>query len=309
MTRYGTASGQAFGLADRAEGQPWTLQTRSQAASVSKQLVAACALILSDRGVIQLEDAVTRTLPNAAPGWDEVSLRHLMTHTSGLSHWGCEPGFTASESMPAADRLGLLLASAPSDAPGTAFRYSSPGYVVLSAALAAATCQSYEKLARELILEPLGMTSTHLGLPRPGLTARGYRSGRPVPSWDLTSMPGTGDMWSTAADLARFVSALHTGHLLPAAVQESLYQPGLPLNAAPGGRLRAEAYHAGHFSGSLDGPPAFLHPGDNPGYQCLVVWLPETSTSVVILTNEETADVEAIATKALEDAEVGKAGQ
>ena len=59
-----------------------------------------------------------------------------------------------------------------------------------------------------------GSSSTTVGGRPPGLAARGYRAGQPVPPFDLDAMPGTGDIWSTAADLTRFTAALHAGELI-----------------------------------------------------------------------------------------------
>lgn len=285
------------GFADRAADRPWTTGTRSQVASISKQFVAACALVLVDRGVLGLDDPVSRHLPGAGPAWDDVTVRQLLTHSSGMSHWGDHPGFAPSAPTPADERLRLFLAARRSGA--GEFRYSSPGYVVLSAMLAAAAGRPYERLAQDLVIEPLGLTATSLGSPGTGPAALGYRAGESVPSWDLGSMPGTGDVWSTVADLARFVAALHTGELLPPSVQVLLHEVRVPYADSSDSRVRASAYAAGHFVGTVDGQPACLHPGDNPGYQSLALWLPETSTTVVALSNDEADDIESVAADAV----------
>jgi CubicO group peptidase (beta-lactamase class C family) len=115
-------------------------------------------------------------------------------------------------------------------------------------------------------------------------------------------MPGTGDVWSTAGDLARFLSALHSGQLLPSTVQPLLHQLRVPHPNSSEGSIRASAYGAGHFIGTVDGHRARLHPGDNPGYQSLAVWLPETSTVAVVLSNDEAVDIETTALSALREA-------
>jgi CubicO group peptidase (beta-lactamase class C family) len=297
VSRRGERTERVTGLSDRAAGRSWTRDTRSQVASISKQFVAAVALILVDRGVLALDERVSQHLPDAGPAWDEVTVRQLLTHTSGMGHWGEHPGFVASTPTPADERLRLLLA-APRPGPAE-FCCSSPGYVVLGAVLAAAAGQPYEQLVRELVIEPLGLTATALRSAGPGPAALGYRGGEPVPSWDLGSMPGTGDVWSTAPDLARFVAALHTGGLLPAGVHPLLREVQVPYRDSSDSRIRAHAYAAGHFVGTVDGRLAYLHPGDNPGYQSLALWLPETSTAVVVLSNDETDDVETVAADAL----------
>lgn len=279
------------------------MDTQSQVASISKQFVAACALILVGRGVLDLEDPVTRHLSIAGLAWDEVSLHHLLTHTSGMCHWCDQRGFAPSTPTPADERLRLFLDAPRPGRPGEVFCYSSPGYLVLSAVLAAAAGGgSYEQLVRELVIDPLELAATHLGSPGPGPVALGYRQGQPVDSWDLATMPGTGDVWCTARDLARFVVALHTGDLLPTPAQSLLHDVRVPAGAWSGSRMDVHGYDAGHFAGTIDGQRAYLHPGDNPGYQSLALWLPDSSTAVVVLSNEETADLESTAVRSLREA-------
>lgn len=288
-------------MADRTAGQAWTPETRSQIASISKQFVAACALVLVDRGQLELDDPVTRHLPAAGPDWASVSVRQLLTHTSGMMHWTEQPGFVPSQPLPAPERLRLLLAG-PRAAAGD-FRYSSPGYIVLAAVVAAAARSPYSELARRLIVEPLGLTSTNLRSPGTGPTARGYRGAQAVTPWELGDMPGTGDLWSTVGDLARFLRALHGGTLLPPAVQPLLYEIAVPYTDSSESPVRAHAYGVGHFVGAVRGRPAYVHPGDNPGYQSLALWLPDAETAVVVLSNDEEADIEGEAVAVL--AELG----
>jgi CubicO group peptidase (beta-lactamase class C family) len=287
------------GVADRAAGLNWTLQTQSQVSSISKQFVAACALMLVDAGVLQFDESVGRHLGAGDSAWDAVSVQDLMTHTAGMSHWNDEPGFTPTTPLAPADRLELLLAGRLSR-PGAEFHYSSPGYIVLSAVLADAADCSYAELAQELIIEPLGLADTTMGLPKPGPAAHGYARGEPVQLWDLSGMPGTGDVWSTAEDIARFILALHGGDLLPSAAQPMLHQIKVPCSSG-GSRIRVHSYAVGHFVGMIDNDLAYLHPGDNPGYQSLAVWLPDTSTAAVVLSNDEATDIESTMLEILEE--------
>lgn len=290
-------------MADRVAHRAWTLDTQSQIASISKQFVAACALVLISCGELDLDDTVGRYLPDAAPGWDRVTVRHLLTHTSGMTHWSDQPGFIPLVAMPGDERLDLLLRQPPPEAARGAFHYSSPGYIVLSHVIAAAAGQPYAELARKLVIERLDLATTSLDIPISGFVASGHRDGEPVELWDLSSMPGTGDVWSTAGDVARFVTALHTGDLLPGSVQSLLHDLRTPYaqQSAAVGWIRLDAYCAGHFLGSVDGRPVCVHPGDNPGYQSLALWLPDALTTVVALTNDELADIEAVAIRAAKE--------
>jgi CubicO group peptidase (beta-lactamase class C family) len=289
------------GLADRARGLQWSAHTPSQVASISKQFAAAVALLLADQGVVGLDDPVRRHLPIAPSQWEDVSLRQLMTHTAGVSHWSELAAFVPSAPMHAAERLAGLLDGPLVARPGSEWRYSSPGYIVLAGALAAASGRPYAELARELIVDRLGLQATTIGEPPGDAAAAGYRDGEPVAPWELHTMPGTGDVWSSASDLLRFVTALHTGALLPSSQQDvfrELHVP-LPPKAAEPRSIHTVAYGCGHFLGTVHGDEARLHPGDNPGYLALAAWLPSTQTAVVALSNDEASDIEAIVADAV----------
>jgi len=220
---------ESAGLADRQIAVPWGASTPSQIASISKQFVAVVALLLADRGLVRVDDSVATFLPEAPKQWKAVRLRHLMTHTSGLPHW-CElPGFNPAVPDSPQRRLQQFLNSPLDNVPGEVWRYSSPGYVVLSAVLERAAQRRYADLATELIIKRLALANTTIASMPDRLVARGYRAGLPVPPWDLHSMPGTGDVWSSAVDVARFITALHEGGLLPPRLQVMLRDTTVPL--------------------------------------------------------------------------------
>ena len=281
------------GLADIDGGRPWTRRTRSQVASISKQFAAVVALNLVDQGVLALADPVANVLAECPAHWQGVTLVQLLTHTSGMSHWSERPGYQPAQVLEPSERLALLLAAPLVTPPGEQWCYSSPGYIVLSAVLERAARTSYDRLVQEQIIEPLALTDTTVGEARMDGAARGYKRGEPVTPWDLHTMPGTGDIWSTADDLARFVVAVHQGELLPERGQKALH--AITVDVVPGeesGPVRVHGYGLGHFVGTVNGTFAYLHPGDNPGYVSLAAWVPATQTAAVVLSNDETADVD-----------------
>jgi CubicO group peptidase (beta-lactamase class C family) len=292
-------------LADRQTAAPWSVDTGSQIASISKQFVAAVTLMLAERGALNLDDPVSTLLPEAPRGWDSVTLQELLTHTSGLPHWCALPGFDPSVALPAVARLQHFLAApGPGDA-GRTWQYSSPGYVVLSAVVERAARRRYADLVRELVIDPLALAGTTVGERADNPVARGYSHGEPVAPWDLTSMPGTGDVWSTARDIATFVTALHDGGLLPPRARALLREIRVPIVNQDDGSsdVATQWYGLGHFIGTVGGRNARLHPGDNPGYQSLAAWLPETRTAVVLLSNDEADDLEGVLSEAVQSAD------
>lgn len=221
-----------------------------------------------------------------------------------MAHWGELPGFDPAQPLEPAQRLEWLLAAPLTGRPGQGWRYSSPGYLVVAAVLAHVTQLPYPELVENHIIGPLKLTATTVGTPLAGEAALGYRHGQPVTPWQLHAMPGTGDICSDATDLARFITALHTGALLPPQLQPLLHGLAVPQRPQPResasrasadrppSRITSTEYCAGHFHGTIDGQPAYLHPGDNPGYQSLAAWLPDTATVIVTLSNHEDDDIE-----------------
>jgi CubicO group peptidase (beta-lactamase class C family) len=289
----------ASGLADAEAGVTCTPQTRFQICSVSKHFAAVAAMLLAESGQLDLAEPVARWLPGGPPQWQRVTLHHLLTHTAGVRHWGDAPGFDASQPVDLAERIALIQRAPLLTDPGTRWHYSSPGYLLAGHIVAQASGQPYARFITEQILIPLGLSSTSAGGPPAGAAAaRGYRNGQPVAPWPLSAMPGTGDICSTVGDLVHFTAAVHSGSLIKQQrFAQAMITPyvALPDDQGSGdGWVTGEAYGYGQFIGRMAGHTAYFHPGDNPGYQSLAVWLPGQAACAVILTNDEAADTGAL---------------
>jgi CubicO group peptidase (beta-lactamase class C family) len=288
----------AGGQADAEAGVQCTPRTRFQIASVSKQFAAVAALLLAETGQLDLAEPVTRWLPGVPPQWQRVTLHHLLTHTAGIRHWGDAPGFDPSQPVDLAERVALMLQAPLLTEPGTRWQYSSPGYVLAGQILARASGQPYPSFLAARVLAPLGLTATTSGDVPPGaMFAHGFHNGQPVAPWPLSTMPGTGDICSTVGDLARFTASVHSGSLLGPDSVQAMVTPHAPLpdgEGTPDGWLTCDAYGYAQYIGRIAGQTVYLHPGDNPGYQSLVAWLPDQEACVVILSNDEATDTEAL---------------
>lgn len=281
-------------LADRETGVPCTPQTRFQIASVSKQFTAAAVLLLAERRQLQLADPVERWLPGCPPDWRAITVHHLLTHTSGIGHWDATPDFDPLQPIDPSEMLAVVQRAPLRTAPGRAWSYSSPGYILLGQIVQAASGQPYDAFLAEHIFTPLGLTATSAGAaPAGGQVARGYRDGQPVPSFEMSAMAGTGNIWSTTADLVRFTAALTSGALLSPESRQALFatQATLDGTASSGIGWRSHGYGYGCFIGAVAGHRGYYHPGDNPGYQSFAGWLPEPDIRLVVLTNDETTDI------------------
>jgi CubicO group peptidase (beta-lactamase class C family) len=265
----------AWGLADIAAKRAATPATLFQAASISKPVAATAALVLAQRGALDLDADINRYLkswklpPSEALAADSVTARRLMTHSAGLTVHGF-PGYARSATAPST--LGVLDGQGNTDPvrvnlkPGTEWRYSGGGYTVLQMLLADLTGTPFAQLMRELVLEPAGMASSTYEQPLPEArwpeAATGYRpDGSPVEeNWHVYPEQAAAGLWTTPTDLAKWGLAIlaaadgaEGGPLSPDMARRML-EPGLNnqgLGPAIGG--------SGRFFG---------HGGSNEGFRC-----------------------------------------
>jgi CubicO group peptidase (beta-lactamase class C family) len=267
----------AFG-ADGA-GTPLTTDTAFQIASISKSFTAACVLRLVGAGRLSLEDPLTSFTDLGPPAWREITLHMLLTHTSGLAHWK-DTGLDLHEPRPREELLARFAATPLAFEPGNGWAYSSLGYVLLAHVVETAPGEPYPTILEREVLSPLGLRQTGAEEPAAGATAaRGSRGGEPVSSFDLKVNVGTGDVWSTAADLVRWPRALAS--LAPSA----LSRQAAVADEEDG--LTDIGYGYGWFTASLDGERIIFHPGDNAGFVSLLVWVPDRDLVLAMLVADQ----------------------
>ena len=209
----------AFGLAERSWGQPHRPETTFRICSVTKQFTAVLVLQEVERGRLALDSPVKRYLPTfRSDAGAEITLRQLLTHSSGLPNTDALAGFYDDPKTATLSALALVqrsLRGALEFAPGEKFSYNNGDYLVLEAVLEAVTKKPFAELLTERILWPLGMQ--HSGLLTPGMIlpqlAAGYlkEPGKPhqaEPPTRFESWRASGGMYSTADNLLAFDNAL-----------------------------------------------------------------------------------------------------
>ncbi|MCE9592990.1 MAG: beta-lactamase family protein [Planctomycetes bacterium] len=221
-----------YGFADQRRGIPVTRSTVFDIGSVAKQFAAVAVLRLELDGRLSVDDALARYFPDAPADKREITIHHLLTHTSGLPgdfETGDQRTTTVDDPTLAARVLALPLESAP----GTTFRYSNVGYVLLRLVIERASGLPYARYVTERLLRPAGLTRTgwhgDAALWAPGEVARGawglYDSGSPR-DWPLHGATfGAGEMVSSPDELFRWLRALDAGQVLPEDARRKLFTP------------------------------------------------------------------------------------
>ena len=274
-----------YGLANLEDGIAATPATNYRLASVTKQFTAAAVLLLVQDGRVHLDDRVRTWLPTLPAATDAITVRHLLTHTSGLIDYEDVMAPEATEQVLDADVLRLLETQ---DrlyfAPGTSWRYSNSGYALLSLIVAKASGRPFPDFLRERIFQPLGMVHT-LAYVRggPGIDNRAYGYSEIDGRWTRTDQSttsavlGDGGIYSSIDDLARWDAALYDDRLLSDAMRRLAFAPDTASDDPDvrygfGWRITRET---------------LWHSGETIGFRNVIVRWPRRHLTVVLLSNRD----------------------
>ena len=297
IVRQGKTEVRAYGYASLEHCAPATAASVFGIGSISKTITAYATLRLVQAGKLGLDDAVAKLLPAAHPAWDGITVRHLLTHTSGIRDY---PGDDRVHPLLVVDRkaeldsdaiLAIFVRDPLNFAPGTQWAYSNTGYVVLSMVLEKVTGQPFPALMRELVYEPLGMKSTRPWDPRAIVPAMAI--GYAMPEGELLhgvyvgaafGRYGDTGIMSTAGDLALFAAELLHPRLLSPQLRAAMDAPG---RLAGGAEL---PYGFGLGRGDARGKPERGHSGSfKTGYTSDLLLLPASDLAIAVLTNQHSA--------------------
>jgi CubicO group peptidase (beta-lactamase class C family) len=275
---------------------PVTVDTVFPLASVSKQFVAAGVLILAQEGRLDLDDTLSRYLQGTPDALAEITLRQLLTHTSGLAR--DDP--LGMQVVPTERALFQSVTALKLDAPpGTEWAYSNLGYNLLSLVIQEVSGEPWEQFLARRIFAPLGMTATRrfsLSAVIPNRAAgyvrvQGVVRNGPMASRDLAA----GGLVTTAADLARWAAALDTDTPLTPASREQMWAPGRLKDGRPARARSSGGYGFGWMVTEVAGHRLFAHGGSRPGYTAFLARYPDDRLTVALLINLSGAEPASLA--------------
>ncbi|MDQ6808691.1 MAG: beta-lactamase family protein, partial [Verrucomicrobiota bacterium] len=260
--------------------------------SNSKQFTAAAILELVEAGKLSLTDPLSKFIPDY-PNGENITVHQLVNHTSGIFDYTELPGFLKDGHSGRADGdLPTLIATfrdhAPDFPPGTDWKYSSSGYVLLSAIIEKVTGKPWDDVIQQSVITPAGLTHTRVGsdLPIiPGRTA-GYSRGEHgevvnAVYLSMTQPMAAGALVSTVDDLFKWTRALHTGKVLTAERYQQVITP------VPNASGKPTDYGYGPFVNELRGEKMLWHGGEIPGFLTVVTYLPKSEVTVIVLCNSD----------------------
>jgi CubicO group peptidase (beta-lactamase class C family) len=276
------------GLADQEHHVPVIPQTTFLICSVTKQFTASAILKLQEEGKLSVKDKLSKYIPDFPRG-DEVTLRQLLTHTSGIHNYNEDPGFFDRATNDTTGAFIEAMKKEPYDFdPGAKWSYVNSGYLVLGYIVAKVSGQTYGDFLRENFFQPLGMTNTgvyraQLALPHEAL---GYSLGTNGFEPALNSHPlwfgGAGALYSTVEDLYRWNEGIFNGRVLGAASLNAAFTPVKEyeeqVNSDSGYGFGWEVRHA-------RGLRVIWHEGGLPGFRSMLLRVPDEKLTVAILAN------------------------
>jgi D-alanyl-D-alanine carboxypeptidase len=277
----------AFGLRDVQHNLPVRTDTPFEIGSITKQFTAASILQLQEAGKLQIDKLLSSYLPDA-PHASEVTLRQLLTHTSGLHDYldGPDEEVDRLASRPISYQdLISRVASLPLDfPPGSRWSYSNTGYLLLGKVIEAVSGEPYQAYLQHHILNPLHMKNTFTTAEESRLPmAIGYRhvNGKLeiAPIIDASWGQAAGFLVSTLHDLALWDAALRGGKIVSAA---SYRQMTAPFMTSENG---SADYGLGLFVDSAYGQPRVGHTGGTQGSTTADEYFPALGVRIIAFTN------------------------
>lgn len=302
----------AYGLANREHGVANTTDTLFRLGSVTKQFTAMCILILQDEHKLSVTDHVSKYVPDCPAAWRDITIHHLLTHTSGIPNLTDFPGNVQRQRLPSTTEATVALFKDKPllFEPGAKMQYSNSGYVLLGYIIEKVSGERYDQFISERIFQPLGMKRSGYDHPADILPNRaaGYaRDGGKIVNCIPFAMDlphAGGALYSTVGDLLIWDRALYSNRLVSTSSLQSMFTPykdgycygwyvpkvGLRY---PGLLL---ATLAGYVSGAHKYDRAvFDHGGSIAGFRACVARFPEDRVYVAVLGNFEWVDATAVA--------------
>ena len=287
-----TIVAKGYGRADLENDLPATAQTVYRIGSITKQFTAAAVMQLVEQGKIALDDTIQKFLPAYHTQGHRVTIRQLLTHTSGIkSYTSLGPEWTSRMRLDLApDSLVTLFQDKPFDfEPGTRFLYDNSGFYLLGMIIERASGESYAAYLQQHLFGPLGLAATRYCDERPLIPhrARGYErdSGRFVNASPLsmTQPFAAGALCSTVGDLVRWTRSLEAHRPVSAASYTAMTTPATLTDGSH------TTYAFGLVVGDLDGHRKVGHGGGINGFLSELDDYPADSLTVAVLANSESA--------------------
>ena len=288
---------QGYGLANVELDVATKPETVFQTGSVGKQFTAMAVMMLVDEGRLGLDDSISKYFPGAPASWQGITVRHLLTHTSGIKDWEGKTDIDYRKDYTEDELLQVAMKLPPDFAPGTQWSYSNTGYVLLGILVHKVSGKFYGDFLTERVFSPLGMESTRVisELDIVKNRAAGYtlEEGKlQNQEWVAPSLNTTADgsLYTTTLDLSKWDAALWSRRFLKPESYEAMWSPV---------KLQDGTSYPYGFAWSFDvqrREPVIQHSGSWQGFKTAIVRYPGHKLTVIVLANLAQAEPMRLAT-------------
>ena len=274
-----------YGLANVEHQVPVKAETIFQSGSTGKQFTATAVMMLVEEGKLSLEDKITKYFPDGPEAWQDITVRHLLTHTSGMTDYprdfDLRRDYTEDELYQRIKPIPLAFQ------PGEKWSYSNLAYVMLGILIHKVSGKFYGDFLQERIFKPLGMTTARI-ISEADIVpnrASGYRvvSGQlKNQDWVSPSLNTTADgaLYLTIYDMAKWDAALYTEKLLKKSSLEQMWTP-VKLNDG-----KTHPYGFGWALGEVRGHRVIEHGGAWQGFKAHIGRYIDDKMTVILFANQ-----------------------
>lgn len=299
-----------YGLANLEMGTPCAPETNFRLASVTKQFTAMSILMLHEAGKLSLDDRLPKFFPGFPNYGKDITVRMILTHTSGLLAYEDFVPDSATDQVKDHDVLKLLeKQNKTMFPPGSQFHYSNTGYAFLALIVEVVSGKTYAQFLRDSIFQPLNMTNSvayEKGISTVPNRALGYtetkganklrREFLMTDQSSTSAVLGDGGIYSSTVDMFKWDQALYTEKLISKELLREAYTAHSNISD-----FKGSGYGYGWYIGNDHGVPCVWHYGSTCGFSTHIERFPEKKFSIIILTNRRNAPMKDLS-RALIDA-------
>jgi CubicO group peptidase (beta-lactamase class C family) len=278
---------EGYGMANHDWDIANTAETKFRIGSITKQFTAMGILLLQEAGKLAVQDPICNYIENCPEAWADVTIEHLLVHTSGIPSMTDFPDyaqFSIVRTSPEATIERFI--DMPLDfQPGSEWYYSNSGYILLGYIIKEVSGQSYQAFLEDNIFEPFGLSNTGYDDDRRIIKNRavGYENATRVASFiDMTVAYSAGGLYSTVGDLYAWMQALVNGEVVSQATLDAMWAASVPIPNAPDMQ-----YGYGLISLNIADHASIGHNGSINGFNSTLNYFPDDKLTIIALSNME----------------------
>jgi CubicO group peptidase (beta-lactamase class C family) len=277
----------AFGMANLEYNIPMKMDNIFRIGSITKQFTAVAILQLMEQGKLNLQDSITKFIPDYPTHGHKITIEHLLTHTSGIQSYTDMKDFEKKMTLDLkpTELIDFFKKEPMEFAPGTKWNYNNSGYFLLGYIIEKVSGKTYPQYIEENFFKPLGMTNSLFGSDakivknRAGAYEKDSTGFINAPYLNMNQPYSAGSIQSTVEDLFKWHQAVHAYKLVK---KESLDKAFTKYKLTDG---KETEYGYGWGLGDNQGSPTIGHGGGIPGFLTQSIYLPKEDVFVAVFSN------------------------